>query len=46
MGTLTYHLGKNYADNDRSWAVIGHNTELFVSKWGFDPRHPRPWVDA
>ena len=46
MGTLTYHLGKNYADNDRSWSVIGHNTELFVSKWGFDPRKPRPWVDV
>jgi glycosyltransferase involved in cell wall biosynthesis len=45
LGTLTYHLGENYADNDRSWAVIGHNTELFVSKWGFDPRQPRPWVD-
>ena len=46
MGTLTYHLGKNYADNDRSWNVIGHNTDLFVSKWGFDPRQPKPWIDA
>lgn len=45
MGTLVYHLGKNYADNDRSWSVIGHNTELFQSKWGFDPRQPKPWVD-
>jgi GT2 family glycosyltransferase len=46
MGTLTYHIGKNYADNDRSWNVIGHNTDLFVSKWGFDPRQPKPWIDA
>lgn len=46
MGTLTYHLGKNYADNDRSLNIIGHNTDLFVSKWGFDPRQPKPWVDV
>lgn len=46
MGTLTYHLGKNYADNDRSWNVIGHNTDLFIRKWGYDPRQPKPWVDA
>jgi glycosyltransferase involved in cell wall biosynthesis len=45
IGTLTYHLGKNYADNDRSWNVIGHNTDLFIQKWGFDPRQPKPWVD-
>jgi GT2 family glycosyltransferase len=45
IGTLCYHLGTNYADNDRSWNVIGHNTELFISKWGFDPRQPKPWID-
>lgn len=45
IGTLTYHMGKNYADNDRSWNIIGHNTELFISKWGFDPRQPKPWID-
>lgn len=41
--TLAYHLGKMYLDGDRSWEVIGKNTEYFIKKWGYDPRRPRPW---
>lgn len=44
--TIVNHVGVNYKDNDRSFEVIGHNTNLFISKWGFDPRFkPRPWKD-
>jgi GT2 family glycosyltransferase len=44
--TTVMHIGENYAKNDRSDAIIGKNTRLFISKWGFDPRFkPRPWID-
>jgi GT2 family glycosyltransferase len=42
--TTVWHVGRPYADGDRSWEVIGHNTELFMSKWRFDPRQREPTI--
>ena len=43
--TLTYHIGENYANNDRSFRIIGRNTQIFIEKWGYNPCTPRRWVD-
>ncbi len=41
--TMVHHIGANYANNDRSWAIIGHNTQYCIDKYGIDPRKPMPW---
>lgn len=37
--TRTNHGAELYADGDRSPAITGHNTEFFINKWGFHPKH-------
>ena len=37
--TRVNHGVELYANGDRSAAITGHNTEYFIKKWGFHPKH-------
>jgi glycosyltransferase involved in cell wall biosynthesis len=41
--TLVHHIGAMYAGGDRSWDVVGHNTQYCIDKFGIDPRKGVPW---
>jgi GT2 family glycosyltransferase len=41
--TLVHHVGKMYADGDRSWNIVGKNVQYCIDKYGIDPRNGVPW---